>query len=85
MSNQIENTKMNKIEYDDVKDSDDPTEIAFHNMLEADKILSLQLFIGGEMGYLRANPTKTFQDLELELRKRNFNTHLIAKPLKDQL
>lgn len=71
---------MNKIYYDKVEESDDPTEVAFHNMKFADNILDLQIFIGGEMGWLDANPSKNFYDLEVELRKRNFNTHLIAKP-----
>jgi hypothetical protein len=70
---------MHKYVYHDVKDFEDKTEVAFHNMKIADNLHSLQIFIYGQMGYFNANPTKTYQDLELELRKRNFNTHLIAK------
>jgi hypothetical protein len=62
----------------------DPTietidEIIWHNIKEADSILNLNLFITSAMAWIENNPTKTFQDLERELRKRNLNTHLYAK------
>ncbi len=70
---------MYKIDYDPVADTDIPTEIAFHNMKMAEKVFNLKSFIGGQAGYFEANPGKTFQDLEKELRNRNFSTHIIAK------
>lgn len=70
---------MYQFTYEQVNENDNPTEIAFHNMKVGDDVHNLGLFIGGQSGYFNANPDKTFQDLELELRERNFNTHLIAK------
>lgn len=55
-----------------------PTEIAWANMRTADNALNLEWFIGGSLGWLRANPGRNYQHLESELRRRDFNTHLIA-------
>jgi hypothetical protein len=68
---------MNKLSF--VETNDDANEVAWHNMRVGDEHLNLEIFIGGSMGWLKANPTKNFQDLEKELRDRNFSTHLIAK------
>jgi hypothetical protein len=70
---------MHKYTYEDVGVDEDKTDVAFHNMKIADQIHKLQIFIGGMAGYFNANPSKTYQDLELELRNRNFDAHLIAK------
>lgn len=77
---------MYNIEYEPVDDYENATDIAFHNMKIGDDIHHLNTFIGGQSGYFFANPSKTFQDLERELRDRNFNTHLIAMnpPNKDK-
>ena len=53
-------------------------DIAWHNIEIADQNLNLKVFIGASLGWLKANPDKNYQDLEKELRERNFNTHLIA-------
>lgn len=76
---------MYKITYNDVSPTEDPSEIAFHNMKVGDEMLNLNVFIGGQLGWIMANPTKNFQDLEKELRKRNFNTHLIARKVSAEL
>jgi hypothetical protein len=75
---------MYKFNYSPVTDSENPTEIAFHNMKVGEDTFSLEIFIGGQSGYLHANPDKNFQDLEKELRNRNFTTHIIAKPPPDK-
>jgi hypothetical protein len=56
----------------------DVTDIAWTNMRCGDKLFNLEWFIGGSMGWLKANPGKNYQDLETELRQRDLNTHLIA-------
>jgi len=66
--------------YTPVTDTDDLTEVAFYNMKQSEDHFDLQHFVAAQAGYFFANPTKTYQDLESELRKRNYNTHLIAKP-----
>lgn len=69
---------MYSFSYNPVDKTDTPDDIAFHNMKVADDTLNLELFIAGSFGWIKCNPDKSFQDLEKELRKRNFNTHLIA-------
>jgi hypothetical protein len=54
-------------------------EIVWHNLKQADNNLDLNIFCAASYAWLKINPDKSFQDLEFELRKRDFNTHLIAK------
>ncbi len=54
--------------------------IAWKNMEFADKNLLLRQFCAAYFGWFKHNKDKTFADLERELRKRNFNTHLFAVP-----
>ncbi len=68
--------------YELVSATEDPLDIALHNMKCADKILNLEMFIGGSIGWLQCNPTKNYKDLEQELRRLNFDTHLIASECK---
>lgn len=65
--------------YEDVEETDDPADVAFHNMNIGDKRLNLAFFIAGARGWMTANKDKSFYDLEKELRKRSFDTHLYAK------
>jgi hypothetical protein len=60
----------------------DPLKIALHNMKCADEMLNLEIFIGASNGWLKCNPSKNYKDLEQELRRHNFNTHLIASEYK---
>ena len=69
--------------FEEVLEGDDQTTISFENMKEADKTFNLKLFCSAVDGYFSANPTKNFQDLESELRKHNFNTHIIAKSINN--
>lgn len=64
---------------ENIIDEINETELSFENMKMAESVFNLQLFLGAQQGYFKANPNNTFQDLENELRRRNFNTHLIAK------
>lgn len=64
--------------YKSVTSEDMPNDVAFHNMEQADNMLNLDIFISAALGYFNTNSNKTFYDLENELRKKNFNTHLIA-------
>ena len=70
---------MYQYKYEDVNNEDNPTDIALHNMNVADKNLNLAFFISGAQGWMHANKDKSFSDLEKELRKRSFDTHLFAK------
>lgn len=54
-------------------------ELAFHNMRIAENIFDLNIFINSSELYFKTNPGKNYQDLEKELRERNFETHIIAK------
>jgi hypothetical protein len=72
---------MNSIHFEDPSSSDDEESILWHNMKICDDIHNLRLFISCSMGWVRLNPEKNMQDLESELRKRNFNTHLYAKEI----
>ncbi len=76
---------MNSIQFEDPSSNDNEESIMWHNMKVCDDIHNLQLFISCSMAWLRLNPEKNMQDLESELRKRNFNTHLYAKNAKNVL
>lgn len=65
-----------KPELDETKDS-----IALYNMKISEKFKKTDTFGMGTVAWLKNNPERNYQDLELELRKHDFITHLIAKPL----
>jgi hypothetical protein len=56
-----------------------PEETVWHNLKTADEILNLPYFCASAMAWIKINPTKNYKDLEIELRKKQYNTHLIAK------
>lgn len=70
---------MQKISLIDPSPNDSPEQICWHNLKISDEFYNLNYFIYAAIGWLKLNPTKNYQDLEKELRERNFNTHLIAK------
>ena len=72
---------MYRIILTDPSTNESPNDILFHNMASADKNYDLNVFIGASNAYFKQNPSKNFQDLEKELRKRDFNTHIIAVPV----
>lgn len=54
-------------------------EICWRNLKEADDHLNLKIFCMAALGWLKSqNGEKTYQDLEKELRKRNFKTMIFA-------
>lgn len=77
MSSEI--THINKIVLRNPRSGDVPEEICWHNMKVADEFFELNFFMFAAHAWLNLNIDKNFQDLEKELRARNFNTHLIAK------
>lgn len=72
---------MYQYKYEDVRSDEDPADVALRNMGVADKNLNLAFFISGAQGWMCANKDKSFSDLEKELRKRSFDTHLFAKKI----
>lgn len=74
---------MQKTIFIDPTADETPEQICCHNLTIADKYLNLQFMIASSMGWLKLNPTKNYQDLEMEFRSKNFNTHLLACKPKD--
>lgn len=74
---------MNQLSFTRVNDNIDPNEVAWHNMKVADEMYSLQWFVAAATAWLSHNKIKNHQELERELRKRNFNTHLFAHEKRD--
>jgi len=72
---------LRKVELSKPPDTMEPVDVAWANMKVADQTHNLEWFIGGAMGWLRANRDRkvNYQLLETELRKRDFETHLIAR------
>ena len=69
---------MLRVTYSEPGKDETPEAIAWHNMREADPHHKLDVFMSGARGWLKANPGKTYQHLEKELRDRKLQTHLIA-------
>ena len=59
-------------------------EICEHNILEADKHTMQQCLLPAFTSWFILNPDRTFQDLELFLRKHNCRTYLMAVPVKPE-
>lgn len=69
--------------YVPISPGEDVTEIMWHNLKEADNAYNLEYFIAASLSFLQLYPEKNYQDLEVLLRKKDFNTHLFAiKPKK---
>lgn len=59
-------------------------EIAWANMRVSDQHLHLSTFVSAALGWLKANDgEKNYQDLEKELRKRDFSTHIFASSKRE--
>lgn len=71
---------MHKFHFDPVKDEDkeDPKELMWHNLRQADKYHKLDVFIGSSMAWFNQNPDKNYHDFEQALRVQKLNTHLYA-------
>lgn len=79
--NSIRNTVLNmqSISYHKPNPNFSLKTIAWINMMTCDTHLHLEGFIAGASAWFKLHPESTPQDLEKELRKRNLNTHIIAK------
>lgn len=73
---------MKRISFIDPSHDESPEQINWYNLKEADTNLDLSFFISAATCWINLNPTKNYQDLEKELRNRNFNTYLYAKTPK---
>jgi hypothetical protein len=72
---------MNRIIFNEDLGNMTESDIAWHNLKTSDDSFQLSCFISSIIGWLKINSTKNLQDLEKELRDKNFNTHLIARKL----
>lgn len=74
---------MQQLKIIDAIENELPIDICWHNLSVADKFKNFAYFIPCALGWLDLNPGKTFQDLEKELRDKDFDTHLIATNKRD--
>lgn len=67
--------------YIPISPGEDPVEIMLHNLREADNVYNLEYFTAASLSFLKLYPNKNYQDLEIFLREKDFNTHLfVMKP-----
>lgn len=71
---------MIKISYIKPNENESPDDIAIHNIVISDKFKNLPAFCQSTVGWLKNDPNRNYQDLELLLRHMNLDTHLIAQP-----
>lgn len=71
------------INYSNPLETDTHDEIIWHNLEQADKYHHLLTFIYAVNAWIKEYKDKDYYDLEIELRKRDFHTHLIAKEPKN--
>jgi hypothetical protein len=72
---------MFKVSYKEVTD-EDPEDVVWNNMKKADHMLNQKFMLMTIVGWFRLHPDKNYQDLELEFRKRDMDTHIIAREVK---
>ncbi len=58
----------------------DPYLIVWHNLKMADIYHNFPIFNAAALGWLRLYPNCNLQDLEIELRNKNFQAHILATP-----
>jgi hypothetical protein len=75
---------MRRVSLIDVHENESKEDVLWHNLKQADSIYNLGLFIASSMAYFEQYPNKNFEDLEMELRQRDFNTHLIANVVDEE-
>lgn len=71
---------MFKVSYQKVTD-EDPEEVVWNNLKKADHMLNQKFMLMTIVGWFRLHPDKNYQDLELEFRKRDMDTHIIARKI----
>jgi hypothetical protein len=73
---------MIKINYKKPEEDESPDDIAMYNMKISDKYKNLQAFCQSTVSWLKNDPSRNYQDLEILLRHMELDTHLIARPKK---
>lgn len=76
---------MIKISYKNPDESDSPDDICKYNMILSDNYKNLQAFSQSSLAWLKNDSTRNYQDLEKLLRELNLDTHLIARPLDNNI
>ncbi len=71
---------MLKINYIKPNEGESPDDIAIYNLKICDKYKNLQAFCQSTVSWLKNDPSRDYQDLELLLRHLELDTHLIARP-----
>ena len=71
---------MLRLLYENVDENLSVNEIAFDNLKSSDLHFNKETVICSSIAWLKNDKSRTFQDLELLMRKHNLNTHLIAYP-----
>ncbi len=71
---------MIKINYIKPDESESPDDIAIYNIKIADNYKNLPSFCQSTVSWLKNDPSRDYQDLELLLRHLDLDTHLIARP-----
>jgi len=69
---------LSTIEYIEPTIDETAESICWNNIMEADRHLHLTMFIVSCTAWINLHHDKNFYDLEIELRNRNLNSHLIA-------
>lgn len=72
---------MFKVSYKPVTD-EDPEEVCWNNLKKADHMLNQKFMMMSVVGWFRLHPDKNYQDLEKEFRKRDMDTHIVAREVK---
>ena len=76
---------MIKISYKNPESFESPDDICNYNMIMSDKYKNLQAFSQASLAWLKNDSLRNYQDLEKLLRELNLDTHLIAKPLDNNI
>jgi len=76
---------MQKLEFVDPLENESKFDITMHNLREADKHCELELFIVSSFAWFELNPKTDFSDFEKMLRENNFDAHLYAKNVSNDV
>jgi hypothetical protein len=71
---------MIKINYKQPEPTESPDDICIYNLKISDKYRNLKTFSESSVAWLKNDPTRNYQDLEILIRNLDLDTHLIAKP-----
>ncbi len=71
---------MIKINYLKPEQNESPDDICIYNLRISDQYRNLKTFSQSSIAWLKNDPSRDYQDLEILLRNLDLDTHLIAKP-----